>query len=73
MSEPLTFLKDSQTGKTSPIRLIAVRETGVSRHQGGPIEGPPETPRTSQHYRTEGGMGRFVVLKNHLSDIREDI
>ena len=21
--------------------LLAVRETGVSRHQGGPIEGPP--------------------------------
>ena len=34
--------------------LIAVRETGVSRHQGGPIEGPPETPRTSQHYHIEG-------------------
>ena len=29
-------------------RLLAVRETGVSWHQGGPIEGPPETPRTSQ-------------------------
>ena len=35
-------------------RLIAVRETGVSRHQGGPIEGPPETPLTSQHYHIEG-------------------
>ena len=33
--------------KTATDRLIAVRETGVSRHQGGPIEGPPETPRTS--------------------------
>ena len=39
--------------KTSPIRLIAVRETGVSRHQGVPIESPPETPRTSQHYHIE--------------------
>ena len=36
--------------KTVTDRLISVRETGVSRHQGGPIEGPPETPRTSQHY-----------------------
>ena len=26
---------------------FAVRETDVSRHQGGPIEGSPETPRTS--------------------------
>ena len=34
-------------------RILAVRETGVSRHQGGPIEGPPKTPRTSQHYRIE--------------------
>ena len=46
--------KNSQTGKMSTIRLIAVQETGVSRHQGGPIEGPPETPRTSQHYLIEG-------------------
>ena len=36
--------------KTVTDRLIAVRETCVCRHQGGPIEGPPETPRTSQHY-----------------------
>ena len=34
-------------------RLIGVRETGVSRHHGGPIEGPPETPRTSQQYIIE--------------------
>ena len=43
--------------KRLPDRLIAVRETGVSRHQGGPIEGPPETHRTSQHYRIEGIKG----------------
>ena len=30
--------------------IIVVRETGVSRHQGGPIEDPPETPPTWQHY-----------------------
>ena len=40
--------------KTATDRLIAVRETGVSQHQGGPIEGPPETTRTSQHYRIAG-------------------
>ena len=33
-------------------RLIAVRETGVSRHQGAPIEGPTETARTSEHYHS---------------------
>ena len=40
--------------KTTAIRRAAVRETSVSRHHGGPIEGPPETPRTSQHYHIEG-------------------
>ena len=43
-----------KTEKTSPIRIIAVRETGVSRHQRGTIKGLPETPRTSQHYHIEG-------------------
>ena len=44
-----------QTRKAkTAIRRTAVRETGVSRHHGGPIEGPPETPRTSQHYHIEG-------------------
>ena len=43
--------------KTATDRLIAVRETGVSRHQGGSIDGPPEIPRTSQHYRIEGIKG----------------
>ena len=32
---------------------LAVRETGISRHQGGLIEGPLETPRTSLYYRIE--------------------
>ena len=33
---------------------ISAREAAVSRHHGGPIEGPPETPRTSQTNGTEG-------------------
>ena len=37
--------------------LLAVRETGVSRHHGGTIESPPETSRTSQHNRIEGIKG----------------
>ena len=33
-------------------QTIAVREISrLSRHHGEPIEGPPEIPRTSQHYR----------------------
>ena len=36
----------SQAGKTTAIRRTAVREASVSRHHGGPIEGPPETSRT---------------------------
>ena len=35
-------------------QTLAVRETSVSRHHGGPIEGPSETPHTSQHYHIEG-------------------
>ena len=34
-------------------RHIAVQETSVSWHHRVPIEGPPETPGSSQHYRTE--------------------
>ena len=34
-----------------------VRETGVSRHHGDPIEGPLENPRISQHYRIEKFKG----------------
>ena len=43
--------------KTTAIRRAAVRETSVSRHHGGPIEGPPETRRTSLHYRIEWFKG----------------
>ena len=32
--------------KTTVIRRIYVRETGVFRHQDDPIEGPPETLQT---------------------------
>ena len=66
----LGLLQDSNTRvicsrKNVTDRLIAVRETGVSRHQGGPIEGPPESPRTSQHYRIlnfQRGVWREVFL-----------
>ena len=37
------------TAKITAIRRIVVRETGVSRHHGGPIESLTETSRTSQH------------------------
>ena len=47
--------------KTATNRLIAVRETGVSRHQGGSVGGPPENPRTSQHYRIEGIKGSYPI------------
>jgi len=40
--------------KTTPIRRTAVRETGVRRLHGDPIEGTPETPASSQHHRNEG-------------------
>ena len=40
-----------------PMLLKLRRETGVSRHHGGPIEGPSEISWTSQHYGTEGFRG----------------
>ena len=43
--------------KTTAIRRVAVRETGVPQHHGGPIVGPNETPCTSQHYIIEGIKG----------------
>ena len=35
-----------QTRKTTTIRRIADRETSISRHHRGPIEGPPEILQT---------------------------
>ena len=46
-----------RSGETTPIRRIAVRENGVSRHHGGVFEGSLKTIRTSQHYRIEGFKG----------------
>ena len=47
------------SGETLPIRGVAVRETGSSRHHGGPIEGPLKPPpiSTSGYYRTKGFKG----------------
>ena len=47
-------LSHCRSGKTTAIRRIADRQTGVSRHHGGSIEGSPEIPQTSQYYRIEG-------------------
>ena len=43
--------------KTSTVILIAVWKTSVSQHHGDPIEGSPETTRTSQNYRIERFKG----------------
>ena len=40
--------------KTSADRRVAVRETSVFRHHGGPIEGHMKPVGPSQHYRIEG-------------------
>ena len=49
---------------------MAFRETGVSRHHGkGTIEGPPETPRTSQHYR----IGEFKGSINWVPIMPKDV
>ena len=61
--------------KAAAIRLLAVRETGVFRHHMDAILGPPETPRTSQHYHIEGLKGALnwapiMPLDACLSDSR---
>ena len=37
------YVQYKQTAKTTAIRRRAVREVRVSRHHGGPAEGPPKT------------------------------
>ena len=56
---------ESQKFQLAGTSTTTTRETGVSRHQGGPIEEPPETPHTSQHYHIDGinyvkGNGNIV-------------
>ena len=54
----LTTHTRHRSGKTSAIKRKAVRETRISRHHGDPIQAPPpETNRTSQHYRIVGFKG----------------
>ena len=48
-------------GKNTTIRRATVRETGVSRHQGDSIEGPPENHRVSLKYCTDGLKELSVV------------
>ena len=43
----------ARTEQTTTIRRTAGRETCVSRQYLGHIEGPSETPPTSQHYGIE--------------------
>ena len=45
------LIRKSQSGKTTTIRCIVVRETYVSQHH--PIKDRLEMPRTSQHRRIE--------------------
>ena len=46
-----------QTGKTTVIRRIVVRETSVSRHHRDRIEAPLKPIGLSQHYCIEGFKG----------------
>ena len=54
------------------IRRIAVRETGVCRQNGDPIESPPETPRTLQYYHIERFKGR-PQLGPHYAERRQSL
>ena len=53
---------------------MAVLETGVSRHHGGPIEAPPTTLRTSQPLRIEGFKGlRPIMPRNAVVSRTTDL
>ena len=45
----------AQTGKTTAIRRIAVRETSVSRHNGGPINGLSQNDSALMYDGLHGG------------------
>ena len=50
------------TGKTTAIKCIALRETGVSSHHGGPIEDNPWSPLDYQSYK--GDIKKFKGVLN---------
>ena len=67
------MLELCHSGKKATIRRVAVRETGVSRHHGGPIQWPSETPRTPRHYGTEGAEGRLQLLSHYAARTVVDV
>ena len=44
------------SGTTTASRRTAVRDVCASQPHGGLYEGPPETPRTSRHYKVPSGL-----------------
>ena len=57
-----------RTEKTTAIRRIAVRETNVSQHHKGPIEGPLKPLGPSQHYCCkgfEGALNCSTIMPRH--------
>jgi len=64
------FKQSTQTGKTTVIRLIAVQETGVSRHHGEPIEG---SLKPLVHHSTivlrnlRGSLNRAPIMQRDAS------
>jgi len=49
---------------------MAARETSLFQHNGGTNSGPPETSRTSQHYRMEGFAKRIKPLRQSIRFFR---
>ena len=49
-----SFPARRNTANTATATRTAVRQTGVSRHHGGQIEGPLKALGSSQHYSYEG-------------------
>ena len=69
-----SFLSVDRKTATCPATYCCPRDY-VSRHQGGPIEGLPEAPRTSEHYRKSSRrpvekssiLGRYRGAKGETS------
>ena len=59
-----------KTARQKKTAIRRIREIGVSRRHGDLIEGPTETPRTSQHYSIERFKGG-LQLGSHYAERRQ--
>ena len=54
-----------QTGKSTMMRCIAVRETNMSQHNGGRVEGPLKAFEPSQHYHNKNEGPHYKIISRY--------